>query len=57
MRKQIQEFLTGCLFIVWHSGDDVIQVIPRVDIVRLVGGQQEQTTDMLTAVSWLPQKR
>ena len=38
--EAIQEFLVSCLFMVGHSGNDVIQIIPRVDIVSLAGSQQ-----------------
>ena len=40
VREQFQQFLMSCLFIIRHSGDDIIQIIPRVYIMCLTGGQQ-----------------
>ena len=39
MGKQIQELLAGCLFMIGHSGDDIIQITPRVDVMRLACSQ------------------
>lgn len=40
MWKQFQQFLMSSLFVIGHSGDDIIQIIPWVYIMCLTGGQQ-----------------
>ena len=40
VREQFQQFLMSCLFIIRHSGDDIIQVFSWVYIMCLTGGQQ-----------------
>ena len=56
MWKQFQQFLMSSLFVIGHSGDDIIQIIPWVYIMCLTGGQQgtvqktEQTVTAKTAM-------
>ena len=40
MWKQFQQFLMSSFFVIGHSGDDIIQIIPWVYIMCLTGGQQ-----------------
>ena len=57
MWKQFQQFLMSSLFVIGHSGDDIIQIIPWGYIMCLQVASREQITDILAAASWLPQKR